>query len=52
MFFSHKKTVSGLVELVNANPTTQPKETVNMKCSKAAVHRKTGMSLMPYSPHQ
>jgi hypothetical protein len=26
---------------VNANPTTQPKETVNMKFSKAAIHRKT-----------
>jgi hypothetical protein len=26
---------------VKTNPTTQPKETVQMKCSKAAVHRKT-----------
>jgi hypothetical protein len=41
MVFSHKKTASGLVELVNANPTTQPKETVDMKCSKSAIHRKT-----------
>ena len=41
MAFSDKKTVSELVELMNANPTTQPKETVLMKCSKAAVHRKT-----------
>ena len=41
MVFGHKKTVSCLVELVSANPTTQPKETVNMKCSKAAIHRKT-----------
>jgi len=37
MVFSHKKTVSGLVELVNANPTTQPKETVNVKFSKATI---------------
>jgi len=41
MLFSHKKTASVLVELVNANPTTQPKETVSMKCSKSAIHRKT-----------
>jgi hypothetical protein len=41
MVFGHKKTVSGLVELVSASPTTQPRETVNMKCSKATIHRKT-----------
>jgi len=40
MVFSHKKTVSGLVELVNANPTTQPKETVNVKFSKAHMVKK------------
>ena len=30
-----------MVKLVNANPPTQPKETVEMKCSKSAIHRKT-----------
>ena len=41
MVFGHKKTVYGLVELVSANPTTQPKETVNIKCSKATIQRWT-----------
>ena len=35
------KTASDLVKFVNANPQTEPRETVAVKCSKAAVHRKT-----------
>ena len=37
----NEETASDLVKLVNANPPIEPRETVDMKCSKAAVHRKT-----------
>ena len=41
MVFGHKKTVPELVELESRNQPTKPTETVCMKCSKTAIHRKT-----------
>jgi hypothetical protein len=41
MVFGHKKTVPELVKLMSPNKPTKPTETVRMKCSKAAIHRKT-----------
>nr|WP_246395264.1 IS1380 family transposase [Microbulbifer rhizosphaerae] len=41
MNITHKKTVSRLVELVAPHRPIKPKETVCVKFSKAAVHRKT-----------
>ena len=41
MVDDHKKTVPELVELVAPHQTKKPTETVCMKCSRAAIHRKT-----------
>ena len=41
MVFGYKKTVSELVELESPKQPIKPTETVHMKCSKAAIHRKT-----------
>jgi hypothetical protein len=41
MIFGRKKTVPALVELESPNRPTKPTETVLMKCSRAAIHRKT-----------
>ena len=41
MAFGHKKTASKLVELESPRQPTKPTETVCIKCSKAAIHRKT-----------
>jgi hypothetical protein len=41
MLFGHNKTVPESVELESRNQPTRPTETVCVKCSKTAIHRKT-----------